>query len=262
MVNRRRFLYDRAMTIAVGSLIAVPLPNGAFGVIWIIDDEMATLTFLVLDGFWPAVPERVKLRFMPRPFGEPADLCENVYKGWFRHKVPKDFVAIGARKLTPQARAHADKPQGTMVFQNAEHFRAHLHKQWRWLNDRERLKAEWTQAQTEYQAREAKRREQQTLPRMLRERPFSNWPSRKLVREARRIFKEATRELIRLQERGARRERVAVLKRIVTDLNTFDDKAGLIESVERDETVARVEELAALVGLSNDDEKLTGHRDW
>jgi hypothetical protein len=48
----------------------------------------------------------------------------------------------------------------------------------------------------------------------------------------------------------------------VTELNTLDDREGCIETTEREEVVARVEELASFVGLSNEDEVLTGHRDW
>jgi len=52
------------------------------------------------------------------------------------------------------------------------------------------------------------------------------------------------------------------LKRVVSELNALDDKEGCIETVEREQIVARIEALAALVGVSNEDEKLTGHRNW
>ena len=53
-----------------------------------------------------------------------------------------------------------------------------------------------------------------------------------------------------------------VLKRIVSELNALDDKEGCIETVEREQIVARIEALAGLVGISNEGEMLTGHRDW
>ena len=52
------------------------------------------------------------------------------------------------------------------------------------------------------------------------------------------------------------------MKRVVSELNALDDKEGCIETVEREQIVARIEALAALVGVSNEDEKLTGHRNW
>jgi hypothetical protein len=247
--------------MSIGSLVAVPLPNGQFGVIWILDDGGRQFYFGVLDGFWPAVPKRVELRFMPQPLrDEPEELYDNVYKASFAGKLPKDFVEIEVRELTPEARAVAANYGGTYCLQNAESLRAQLYEQWRWLNDRAALEAERSKQYADCLAREAKRRAQQTLPKMLRERPFSGWPSKKLMREARRLFQEATQALIDLQKKGTRKQRVAVLKRITTELNAIDD--GSIESSERDAIVARIDELAALVGITNDEEELTGHRDW
>lgn len=103
-----------------------------------------------------------------------------------------------------------------------------------------------------------------TLTKMLRVPLFrrgSAHGAARVVREAQRIFRDATKELIGL-ESGTNRERTKVLKRITTELNALDDANGFIETVEREQIVARIEELAALVGLSNRDEKLTGHRDW
>ena len=54
----------------------------------------------------------------------------------------------------------------------------------------------------------------------------------------------------------------AVLEKIVDDLNELDDPIGFVETVEREELVLRIEELASLVGLDNQTEKLTSHRDW
>jgi len=86
--------------------------------------------------------------------------------------------------------------------------------------------------------------------------------AREGLREARRIFHDATRDLITLQAKGTKRQRTAVLKRIVTELNALYDTEGCIETVEREAVILRIEELASLVGVSNEDEKLTGHRDW
>jgi hypothetical protein len=82
------------------------------------------------------------------------------------------------------------------------------------------------------------------------------------VREARRIFRAATADLIALGARAPKAKRAAILKRIVTELNELYDREGCIETVEAGQLVHRIEELAALVGLDNADERLTGHRDW
>ena len=127
------------------------------------------------------------------------------------------------------------------------------------------MEAEGARADVERRKRAEERRRTLTLPKMLREPVFASWSGRwspRVVREARRIFRGATRELIALQEEGTKRQRTAVLRRIVSELNALDDKEGCIETVEREQIVSRIEALAALVGISNDDEKLTGHRDW
>jgi hypothetical protein len=152
-----------------------------------------------------------------------------------------------------------------MVFQNGEQCRSTLFQQWRLTYDRPAVEAEWALAEVERQNRAEERRRTLTLPMMVREPVFASWSEMwppRVVREARRIFRDATRELIALQEKGTKRQRTAVLKRIVNELNALDDKEGCIETVEREQIVARIEALAALVGLSNEDEKLTGHRDW
>ena len=189
---------------------------------------------------------------------------EDVAKGCFVGPVPEDFAVVGRRALSP-AEQVLTRSEGTTIFQNAEHVRAFLYEHWRSLHDRDALQAERALASATYEKRKAERRQARTLPRMLRERPLAHWsehwPTR-VVREAHRIFRDATRDLLELGDGGGKRARVAVLKRIVTELNALDDTEGCIETSEREELVARIEALAALVGVTNDDEALTGHRDW
>src|SRR4051794_30117415 len=65
-----------------------------------------------------------------------------------------------------------------------------------------------------------------SLATMLRERPFAGWAKpwgKRVVREVRRIFRVATRDLIALQKKhGTAQQHAAVLQRIVTELNAFD----------------------------------------
>src|SRR5262249_53591984 len=157
------------------------------------------------------------------------------FKGWFSGKIPADFVVRARVELPPRVQRLA-APSGTMIFQSAEDFRRTLHEQRRWLHDRPALEAEWAERDAKYEAqereREQKRRETVTLPKMLRERPFSSWlelwPAR-AVREARRIFRVATADLIALGTRAPKAKRTAVLRRIVTELNALYDREGCIE---------------------------------
>jgi hypothetical protein len=266
----------RADGVESGSLVIVPLPNGTYRVLWMLEagtyegfgrlNGKGYFSFLILEGYLPSIPAKDELNAL-RVAESPGGAFPgrpNVWKGCFFGDVPDDFIVVGVRTVPPQ-----DDPlraaEGTMVFQSAENVREELHSDWRLIHDRPALEAEWARDQAAREQRAGERERTRTLPKMLREKIFASWseiwPPR-VVREVRRIFRDATRDLIALQPKGTKRQRTAVLKRSVTELNALDDKEGCIETVEREAVVRRIEELAALVGLSNEDEKLTGHRDW
>jgi hypothetical protein len=266
--------------VTPATLVAVPLPNGTYRVLWILEastvgvmsrkgkpvEEKAYFNFLIMEGFHPSIPgqdDLPTLRVAEDPQG-PFPGRENVWKGSFFGDVPGDFAVIGQRALPGKDHAFFELG-GTMVFQDGEDCRAQLFRAWRLIHDRPALEAEWAQADAERQRRNDERRRIRTLPKMLREPVFASWSEMwppRVVREARRIFRDATRELIALEEAGTKRQRTVVLKRIVTEFNALDDKEGCIETVEREQIVARIEALAGLVGISNEGEALTGHRDW
>jgi hypothetical protein len=224
-------------------------------------------TFHVMAGFWPALPGPDQVAAMrPSEQPHPGGLLpgyENVWKGWSQGAVPEDFAIVGQRALSAKERASVENASGTMVFQDGEHLRSELYRHWRWIHDREALEAEWARASAAREARAAERRTTLTLPKLLRERLFASAPWRpSVLRDVRRVFRDAIRELIALEKGGTKRRRIAALKRIVSDLNALDDGEGFIETPEREAFVARIEELARLVGVDNEDERLTGHRDW
>jgi hypothetical protein len=248
-------------------ILLIPLPNGCCGAIWIILVESSTFTFLVLDGFWNASPEPAELAdvsIMPSPFGAQNPHYENVFKGWFSKKPPKEFKVVGCRPLTRELERHT-RPEGTMVFQSGRHVQDILYRQWRWLNDHDALVAEWNAAAREVQSRQDARTTNLTLERMLEERPFTDWKARwsdSALLDARRIFQSATSDLIGLGAAASEGQRLAILRRIVSDFNELYDREGCIETVEAHQIIERIEELARLVGLSNDDELITGQRLW
>lgn len=251
-----------------GDLVAIPLPSGLFGLVWIITASAEYgFHLLVMDGYWPARPTARDVR-KARPARAERQLLpgyDDVWKGWFQGRVPGDFHVVGRRAPSAQAKAYIANASGTMIFGTAASVRDEMHRRWRWKHDRAAIEAEHAAARARRDQAAAERRTALTLPKLLRERLFATWTDRwppRVVREARRIFRDATKELIALERGGTKRARAKVLLRITTELNALDDKEGCIESVERDELVARVEELARLVGIENTNEKLTGHRDW
>ena len=266
----------RANGVESGSLVIVPLPNGTYRVLWMLEagtyegfgpsNGEGYFKFLILEGFLPSIPGKDELAALRAAESPSAAFPEEAkaWKGCFFGDIPDDFMVVGVRTVPPE-----DDPlraaEGTMVFQGAESLCEELHKAWRLIHDRPALEAEWARDREAREQRAAERQRTRTLPKMLREKIFASWSEMwppRVVREVRRIFRDATRDLIALQAKGTKRQRTAVLKRIVTELNALDDKEGCIETVEREAVVKRIEELAALVGVSNEEEKLTGHRDW
>jgi hypothetical protein len=255
----------RLARLGANDLVAVPLSNGCFALIWILEaDPERNVTFLVMDGFWSALPDALAVAAARPSKSSSPDLLpgyDDVWKGWFRGVVPSDFTVVGQRAPSKKERGYAKNVSGTMVFGTAKRLRDELFRTWRLTHDRKAVEAEWAAAEARREKRDTERREAMTLTKMLREPFLGRGSARGPAREAQRIFRNATKELIKL-ESGTKRERTAVLKRITTDLNKLDDKHGFIETEEREQIVARIEELAALVGISNRDERLTGHRDW
>ena len=255
-------------SLAPGDVLGVPLPNGQFGAALVIQSGDSQI-LLVFDGFWDHLPSQGEVAdagFMPHlPRGLKSSLYEDVFKGWFEGAVPNDFAPILHRALTPYEESLAE-PRGTMVFQSPEHFREHLFERWRWIFDEKALMAEYEQRRLRYEEAERWRRRHRPLSQMMRERPFAHWIEmwpRSVVDEAHRILRGATRELIQLQKANASPEdKERVLRSIVDHFNDLYERTGCIETTEAGDIVDRIEELAAKVGLDNEDESLTGHRAW
>lgn len=256
--------------VPVFSLVAIPLPNGRFAAVWVLEVGEsfrvgkkligAQVRFVVLEGTWAKLPAEATLA----P-AKPAKLHDGgPWKGVFFGEVPIDFARVGTRAPRASELAELADSEGTMVFQDAARLRGELFGHWRLEHDRPALEEEWRRADQERARRKAMRRAPQTLGDMLRERPFAHWREHwpvRVVREARAIFAEATARLVEL-EGGTKRERAKILKGIVTRFNELYAREGCIETGEATEVIARVTQMAELVGLSNEDEVLTGHRDW
>jgi hypothetical protein len=250
-----------------GDIFVVPLRAGGFGAARVINTQDG-YTFLIANRFWeskPSAGDVEKFSVMDLPFGQrPIPGSDDVFKGWFEGRFPEEFEIIASTPLTQRERALA-RPEGTMVFQNAYHFAETLSDQWRWLHERAAFMEELSESESAYEEQRNARLEGLSLQKMLEEDPFPDWSGiwpEDAVNEARRIFRVATEKLLKLEKGSTRRKRMAVLKKVTDEFNRLDDETGCIESVERDQIVERIEELAMLVGLNNEDECLTGHRTW
>lgn len=252
---------------SAGDLIAVPLRAGLYGLVWIVEVEGRSVRLIVMAGTWATLPSAVAAtKTRPaRARGPRLPGYGPHWKGWLQGKLPADFICVGQRTPPAAIRAAIAQSPGTMIFGTGERLRLELLTAWRFEHEREAITAEWAAAAAAHATKDASRRAQLTLPKMLRERAFASWKGARSpseIRRVRAIFRTATTALIGLEASGTKAQRRRVLRGIVTELNALYDETGCIESVERDDVVERIEQLAALVGLSNDDEQLTGHRDW
>lgn len=155
--------------------------------------------------------------------------------------------------------------EGTMVFKSARDFARTLSDQWRWPHDHEAYRQELEERAARVERARAERRANLSLESMLQETFFASWTGRwpeDRLGEARQIFTDATAKLIALRQKGTSKSRTTTLRKIVDAFNRLDNITGLVEPVERDVIVARIEEQATLVGLDNADEKLTRRRTW
>lgn len=246
-----------------GDVLAVRLQEDLFGAIWLTGVDGNQHSFLVLGEYWdtPPTPAQVKTAALSDPpFQRGGVLDEGPWKCWFEGVMPESFTPVGKRALSG-APASARDASGTMVFPDARAFAKYHLSAYRWFHDREALEAEWAAARN----KRAEKKAPASLEEMERETPFSSWKGHvpaAVITRVRRIFRDATRALRTLEEGGTRKQRLAVFKRIVEELNALDENSGFIESVERDQLAQRIEQLGALVGLDNKNERLLAGRLW
>ncbi|MBW2731606.1 MAG: hypothetical protein JRH20_04380 [Deltaproteobacteria bacterium] len=255
----------------LGDMFVVPLRKGWWGAARLIDVSEG-YTFFILDGFWhtsPSVQDLDGSNPMKASVYPGHSHLPEEWKGWFDGKWPAEFEIITNSPLTKYERAQGLTSIGCMVFQSARGFANALFSKWRQTHDREAFEAECKReaerCASSNRARAQARRKELSLAKMARERPFGHWADmwgKSVVAEARRIFREGTRNLIALEGSSPSKQRAAVLRGIVDAFNSLNERSECIETSEREEIVERIEELAVLVRLRNTNERLTGHRDW
>ena len=261
----------------VGDVVAVPLGNGRCGAICVVEVHAGTpakrsINFFVVEGSWDTTPTAVaKPEPMEHPYAKAGLLpgMDHVWKGWFSGPAPADFVVAGRVELSAADVGRYTGSQGTMVFQDAEELRSTLLETWRERFDQAALQAEREERAAREDQAEARRASERTanntLPKMLGERPFAHWRGHwgaRVVKAVHTAFRTATQDLIDLGETATRTKKAAVFARLMVELNALYDREGCIETGEAEELVTRIEELGRLVGLDNTDERLTGRREW
>jgi len=248
----------------VGDIFALPLQRGWYAAGRIIERNSGT-QFVLIDSFWDRPPRSADVEdedLMALLFGETTALRANVFKGWFRGVSPYEVVVHAP--LRPHE-LELRGSSGTTIFQSPAHMATSVFNQWRWLNERPQFHADETQRLAKLAARNQHRKVGRSLKKMARETPFASWRERlgdTIVASSHGVFTAAIAELIHQQAKGDPGSRAAVLRGIIDRFNDLDRHNRFIETVEREEIVRRIKELASLVGVTEDLETLTGDREW
>jgi hypothetical protein len=251
----------------IGNIYAIKMPNGIYGACRLIESDVGN-RFIIVDCFFkkfPTLAQIASFKDMQSTTVLPWEVEEE--KWWFQQSIPKSFLLVG-NLPRPTDRQHCRRPEGT-VLQSPNDFVNYLYEKWRQRFEQKALAAEWrrkTAKEMKRQDRIARERKKKlTLSMMAGEKPFGHWTDmwpRRVITRVRKIFSDATRELISLQATKDRAAKIRVLTTIIDELNKLEEVEECIETTEREEVFERIEELASLVGISNKGEKLTGHRDW
>ncbi len=253
---------------AVGDLVALPLPRGRWALVWVAHHEAEWTRVYLMQGSWSGTPTQfpalaASIRtsshgIRPSDFlpGAP-DLVKLSVRGRFR----PEAVTVATRELDDLAREWAKSP---LLAATCGSYAA-LTKEIASILDADTCGPRPEQAPLPPRPKAKKPKSVATLAQVARQPVFPKWERmhpRALVRQARAIVTEAMRQLRSLQATGTPAKRRAVLRRVVSEFNRLDRRASFIDTSEAEQIVAWVEALAAAVGLDNDEERLTGHRDW
>ncbi len=238
-------------------MLALPLTKERWGLVWLVHRERKWSTVFAMGTLSKKVPtpaSALRAKYVPQVDGDlflPG--APPISKFSINKPFGPDAVLVTTRELTELDRVWGSQAIGSMICGDFASLKEELRTLWELVDH----------APAPEEVRAAKPRG--SLAAMTKEVLFRDWLEQwpaSVVTRARAIFREATLELRSLEAKGTPAQRKRVLKGVVTAFNALDEKAGCIETGEAEQIVERVEELAELVGLSNDDEALTGHRDW
>lgn len=105
--HRKAIPTAHAITLNVGNLLVVPMPNGVYAAVWVL--RLAEpyqlvrkriknqVSFLVLEGYWSTLPTVSALSNARLAMHEPAHHTSNEWKGCYWGPTPADFVVVGSK---------------------------------------------------------------------------------------------------------------------------------------------------------------------
>lgn len=261
-----------------------PLETGRYAAFKILAANQTQIVVAVLDGIWSTPPSlavaRKALIVREHRFAWTGRLA--VFGFWVAWWVPDALTELRLLGRSRISGAEAKLGQANLDFAVGT-WTSTLHAadrcaegEWRWSHDREALISE----QAKVDARNAEiraakeeryrsRLSKLTWNQLLAETPFKRWsasppfPPPDFTNSARKIIHEACEELAALGPKPRKAAVRAVLKRCVIWFNDADAVAGgVIETEEREDICAVLEEMAFVAKHKALVEEVDGWRDW
>jgi len=262
-----------------------PAETDRFAAIKILGVDGKHIVVAVLDGIWPEVPTDKEIRTTSilnehrfAHTGRPAVFGVN--REWWKPESDLDkFSSVGKLPLSRAEQAFVDAIADYAPGSRFSTLRAADHAaegEWRWANDRKAFVIEFEKRNAKNEAERAAKEERYrtrlsklTWEQLKSETPFERWtpsppfPPNEFTEAARAKIRGACDALKELGPKPRRADVRAVLKETVIWFNEADDKAGgVIETEEREDICAVLEEIACVARQKALVEEIDEWRDW
>ena len=256
-----------------------------FAAIKVIGTDEKIVAVAVLTGIWPVAPTASDIRgqaiLNEHRFSHTGRAAVfGVNRSWWNPEADLDrFSFVGSVRLSQseqaQARAILSFAVGTRHSTiNAANYAAE--GEWRWANDREALVLEAEKKDAKNKAERAAKEERYrtrlsrlTWDQLRAEIPFERWtpsppfPPEEFTNAARATIRDACEALEALGTKPRKAEVRAILKKAVAWFNNADEKAGgVIETEEREDICAVLEEMAHVARQKSLVEEIDEWREW
>ena len=262
-----------------------PPTTGRYAAFKIIGADEKNVVIAVLDGIWPVAPTPNDVRatsiIEEHRFAHTGRLATfgTNREWWNPEEVLEELRYVGFQALSSSERSYANAiarfEPGTS-FATIRHANYAAEGEWRWLNDRDAFVKEAEQKEAKNEA-ERKAKEERyrtrlsklTWEQLLAETPFARWtpsppfPPENFTKAARTVIREACLSLRALGPKPRKADVRAILKKTVQWFNEEDVKGGgPIETEEREDIFAVLEEMAHVAGQKALVEEIDEWREW
>lgn len=237
----------------------------------------------VIEGIWsspPALSAVGSTILNEHRFAHTGQIASfGVSLDWWKPADLTDMMLLGNRKLSLNEKTLGDRIIGFNVGCRYSTLNAANHAaegEWRWEHDREALLVESEKVEAKAAADRAAKEERYrtrlkhlTWEKLLSETPFDRWspsppfPSHEFTEAARETIRQACRDLRELGPKPPRAKARAILKSCVEWFNKADEAAGgVIETEEREDILAVLEEMAHVVKQKSLIEEIDEWKEW